>query len=653
MSSYLGDISEDRPSMEGLHAVSFRTPADLRQTIGDVDADMTTEYVNSTKRPSIISPYGDRRLTTRTSVKVSTAKLEDRRQTIAKRATQTGKAPGRRTTVMVDNTKDVTLDGADIFKNYKIKPANTVFRWNLLWLAIAILSFFPLWSIHINCAKTIEAQFIMNGILQLNYLYATFLCFRYMWKMIRSFNTSYYDELDPEVRDKIQHIVVMPTYKEPVELLIETMSSVSNQTIAHQIIFVVGMEQKTPLQAEKKRKIRERFGTAFKALVFAVHPSGVPGEIPGACSNRNYAARAAVKYMIMKGLLEVDPATKEVELDFTTCTVCDADTTFYYRYFENLSWCFLNEPPETRYTVCFQSPLFYNITLDERWFFTRAMGIIRSYFMVGFLIGGDINTMSIYSMSLRLLVEGQFFHPGYQMDDIIYTLSAMRATGDRIRIRTIDIPTLSGPTSGTSMIHEFKEWWVQAERWTIGAAEVFHYFFVKLLKGNYFLPGLAYFWWFVYYYGFILCVMGIMNMCGIVNAFISIKHKEIDPNNCKPFSTWGDFPEDWQWYGFWFGAPFGLIFFYVVVVLPAFMMDALVAQILALDENVNPVRNLLHFISAQPVLWMYNICEFYSIVKVAIYGKAVCGHKASEKHALAGKKEADKDDLAEPLVTPV
>ena len=57
------------------------------------------------------------------------------------------------------------------------------------------------------------------------------------------------------------------------------------------------------------------------------------------------------------------------------------------------------------------------------------------------IIGGDINTMSIYSMSLRLLVEGQFFHPGYQMDDIIYTLSAMRATGGRIRIRTIDTPT--------------------------------------------------------------------------------------------------------------------------------------------------------------------------------------------------------------------
>lgn len=78
------------------------------------------------------------------------------------------------------------------------------------------------------------------------------------------------------------------------------------------------------------------------------------------------------------------------------------------------------------------------------------------------------------------------------MDDIIYTLSCMRATGSRIRIRTIDIPTLSGPTSGVTMMDEFKEFVVQGERWTIGACEVFHYFFVKLIKCNYLLPGLQY-----------------------------------------------------------------------------------------------------------------------------------------------------------------
>jgi len=35
-------------------------------------------------------------------------------------------------------------------------------------------------------------------------------------------------------------------------------------------------------------------------------------------------------------------------------------------------------------------------------------------------------------------------------------------------------------------------------------------------------------------------------------------------------------------------------------------------------------------------------CPLYNAnFKIAIYGKKVCGHKASEKHALAGKKEAE------------
>jgi cellulose synthase/poly-beta-1,6-N-acetylglucosamine synthase-like glycosyltransferase len=214
----------------------------------------------------------------------------------------------------------------------------------------------------------------------------------------------------------------------------------------------------------------------------------------------------------------------------------------------------------------------------------------------------------------------------------------MRATGGRIRIRTIDIPTLSGPTSGVTMMDELKEFVVQGERWTIGAAEVFHYFFVKLLKCNYFLPGLQYFWWFVYYYGFILCVAGLIQISGYIIALASIGYPEIGINQCKPFQDWFNLSDDFNYA--WIMGVFQLLF-WVIVALPAFCMDALVSQILALDEHVNPIRNFLHFVFSQVALWIYNLIEFYAIVKVAIYGKKVCGHKASEKHALAGKKEGD------------
>lgn len=269
--------------------------------------------------------------------------------------------------------------------------------------------------------------------------------------------------------------------------------------------------------------------------------------------------------------------------------------------------------------------------------------------MVGFLIGASINTMSIYSMSLRLLIESKFFHPGYQMDDIIYTLSAMKATGVRIRIRTIDIPTLSGPTSGVNLMDEWKEWVVQSTRWTIGAAEVFHYFFVKLIKRNYFLPGLAYFWWFVYYYGFILCSAGMIQMSNLIIKLISIKYESISIDTCKPMQNWFDLPNDFQYS--WI-LDFFLIYFYVVVVGTAFCMDALIVQILALNEEVSIIRNLCHYISALPVLWAYNLVEVKAIIEIAIYGKKVCGHTASEKHALAGLKSGDASEKFSPELQP-
>jgi hypothetical protein len=82
----------------------------------------------------------------------------------------------------------------------------------------------------------------------------------------------------------------------------------------------------------------QRFGQSFKMLIVTVHPFQTPGEIVGACSNRNYASRQAVLAMVKEGLLEVDPGTNSVNLQHTVVTVCDSDTTFFYKYFENLTW---------------------------------------------------------------------------------------------------------------------------------------------------------------------------------------------------------------------------------------------------------------------------------------------------------------------------
>ena len=45
--------------------------------------------------------------------------------------------------------------------------------------------------------------------------------------------------------------------------------------------------------------------------------------------------------------------------------------------------------------------------------------LMRAALMMGALIPLNINTMSIYSFSGKLCKQGNYIHPGYQMEDII------------------------------------------------------------------------------------------------------------------------------------------------------------------------------------------------------------------------------------------
>ena len=64
----------------------------------------------------------------------------------------------------------------------------------------------------------------------------------------------------------------------------------------------------------------------------------------------------------------------------------------------------------------------------------------------------------------------------------------------------VPVPVLSGPTSGRVIEEEVEEWARQARRWTIGAAEVFHYFVVKS-PGIPFFTALSWGITFILYYG--------------------------------------------------------------------------------------------------------------------------------------------------------
>ena len=61
---------------------------------------------------------------------------------------------------------------------------------------------------------------------------------------------------------------------------------------------------------------------------------------------------------------------------------------------------------------------------------------MRVTLMMGALIPLNINTMSVFSFSGKLCKQGDFIHPGYQMDDIIALIRWMGVLGRQVTLHS-------------------------------------------------------------------------------------------------------------------------------------------------------------------------------------------------------------------------
>lgn len=362
----------------------------------------------------------------------------------------------------------------------KMKTGRQRFRWNLIFnVLLWILLPLPLWLPYLT--QHLEVNFIsfwvlpiIQGCFMFFWIVVGILAIRTTCIMYRNRKEDFRSKLTTAQKNQIHHLAVISCYKEPVDLIASTIETLAQQTVASDTTMVVSFEEKTPDLRSKQGQLCDLFGQRFQEIIFTIHPFGQEGEIPGKCSNANCGIRTALAHVKRRDKDAFNPANILI-------TTCDADSKFHPRYLEALTYKYFNT--KDAITGCiFQAPLLYNWKLDELSVVTRVTGLVRAFLMMGAMIPFNINTMSIFSFSASMCIAGDFIHPGYQMDDIIALIRWMGVCKKRIRIVMIPLPILSGPTTGRVVEEEIEEWARQARRWTIGAAEVFHYFMVKSMN---------------------------------------------------------------------------------------------------------------------------------------------------------------------------
>lgn len=531
------------------------------------------------------------------------------------------------TTLSVPSSSDGNLDtGIDAAK---LEAANRYFRWNLLFLLL-IFTFllFPIWMPFVPYVNKVTnvVIVIIIGLFQVIWLIATICAIR------RTLAINYRNKLkttktqDIESADAtsdsdptIRHIVAMTLYKEPTSVLETTLDSLVQQKGAKsRLSVIIGMECRTPDKEAKRDEVYAKYESKFLRLIVTFHPAGVPGEISGKCSNMNYACRQGLQ------ILRED-AQYNYENYEHIFTNCDCDAVFDPEYMLELESEYCKLEPADRHSSIWQSIIVYK--RDSMPFFVDITGVLRTFFFMGILIPWNINPMSHYSLSVKLLEEGAFTHPAYQMEDIIALIRYTIMTKREIRIRPLNLISINGPTSGANYADEIREWALQVRRWTIGAGEVFHYFIVKTYRMPSLRLSISWATRFFTYYGLVLCASAVFSVASpvivqLINMAAPVHDRLFISDSL--FST----------ICFIFlGTQYA--FFLVVTVLVRWNLPVPGDSDNKYNEGLLGIsRGIVHWILMLPTIFAYSLVELYSFFELAFRGKNVCKHEAASKSNL-------------------
>lgn len=204
----------------------------------------------------------------------------------------------------------------------------------------------------------------------------------------------------------IYHLVILPMYNEPYEVVRGSFESLSRMNYPKdKIIVVLATEERAGEEfQELAKKIGSEFGNVFYKFLITVHPANLPNEIPGKGSNESYSAEETRKKII-------DPL--KIDYENILVSVFDVDTQIGGEYFGLLTHKFLtcDKPQRTSFQPI---PLFTN-NIYEAPALARVVSFSATFWhMMQQSRPERMTTFSSHSMPFKALVE-----IGYWQKDVV------------------------------------------------------------------------------------------------------------------------------------------------------------------------------------------------------------------------------------------
>ena len=258
----------------------------------------------------------------------------------------------------------------------------------------------------------------------------------------------------------IYHLVILPMYQEPLEVVRASFLSLSkiNYPLGKLIVVLAVEERGGESTLAVAREIEKEFGNAFFKFLVSVHPKDITGEIAGKGSNDSWAIRA-VKNKIIDQF--------KIPYERIIVSVFDVDTITHPEFFGCLTYAYLSCKKPLRSS--FQPiPLFVN-NIWQAPAFARIFAFSTTFWqMIQQSRPERLITFSSQSIGFEPLAEIGFWQTNVVNEDSrIFWQCLLNFDGDWQTV-PLFFPVYMDSNVGNTFWQTAKNQYKQIQRWAYG-----------------------------------------------------------------------------------------------------------------------------------------------------------------------------------------
>jgi len=261
----------------------------------------------------------------------------------------------------------------------------------------------------------------------------------------------------------IYHLVIIPTYKEGLEILDPSINSILNSNYPKErIIVVCAFEERAAEDALKKAKfLEDKYKDKFFAYITTIHPESIPGEAKTKGANSSWAAEEARIFL----------DERDIKYENVIVSTFDSDTCVHPEYFACLTYNFVTNPKRFQYS--YQPLPLYNNNIWQTNSIVRVIMTSCSFWQIIQSVRyRKMVTFSSHSMSFKTLVDVNYWPKDIISDDsIIFWKCYMFYNGD-YHVQPLYVPISLDAVLSKNFLSTIINQYKQQRRWAWGIENV-------------------------------------------------------------------------------------------------------------------------------------------------------------------------------------